>query len=117
MIDKDQIAREDNEHIIGRFVAAVGRDYHKEYAPHLYPDFSEDTVALWEEIEKRLTAPTCLTFDRYGCLQEIRDELKQQEGILKQGATYTSSYHVGIKSGLNLALNIIEKHIKQEENE
>lgn len=117
MIDKDRIAREDNESLIARFVAAVGNDYHEDYSPHLYPDFSENTVALWEEIENRLNAPTCLTFDRDGCLKDIKDELKKQEGILKNGVTCTTSYHVGIKSGLNLAWSIIEKHIKREEKE
>ena len=54
---RNDYAREDNEMLVRRFVAAVGCDY----VEHAYkntnqidPDFSEETKIIWEEIENRL---------------------------------------------------------------
>lgn len=110
-VDKDQIAREDNSMLIRRFVAAVGHDYSQDYAPHLYPTFSEDTVALWDEIESRLKEPRCVNFQRDACLSELREEVKKQDGILAGGPDYATSYHYGLRSGLNTAIGIVEKNI------
>ena len=112
MADKDNIARETNEMLVRRFVAAVGYDYRQDYSPHIYPEFSEDTVALWEEIERRMTEPKCLNFYHDECVEEIRNDIKTQSDILNGGADYTTSYHYGVRSGLNMALTAIEKNVR-----
>lgn len=110
-MDKDRIARESNKDLIGYFVSCVGADYKTDYSPHLWPDFSEDTVALWTEIEARMNGRTTLDFDREGCLNALREEISKQSDILKGGPDYSTSYHYGIKSGLNIAWRIVEAHI------
>ena len=90
--------QESNDLLIGRFVSAVGHDYQQDFSPHLYPEFSPDTVRLCER-----------------CLRLIRQEIEKQDGILRCGTDYATSYHVGIKSGLNLALSIIESCVKKKE--
>lgn len=110
----NDIAKETNEFLLRRLVACVGGDYKQDYSPHLWPDFSEETIALWNEAESRMKEPTCLNFDRDSCLSELREEIRKQSDILKDGPDYSTSYHYGIRSGLNLALGIIEKHIKKE---
>lgn len=112
MIDNDEIARETNEMLVRRFVAAVGYDYKQDYSPHIYPDFSEDTVALWEEIERRMTSPECLNFHYDDCLAEIRSDIATQSDILNGGVDYATSYHYGIRSGLNMALGAIERNVR-----
>ena len=108
---------ESNDLLIGRFVSAVGHDYQQDFSPHLYPEFSPDTVRLWTELESRLNGPTVLDFDRERCLRLIRQEIEKQNGILRGNADYATSYHVGIKSGLNLAWSIIESCIEKKEDE
>lgn len=114
MIDKDEIARETNEMLVWRFVAAVGYDYKQDYSPHIYPIFSEDTVALWEEIERRMTAPECLNFHYNNCLAEIRRDIATQSDILKGGVSYMTSYHYGIRSGLDMALGAIKRNVRAD---
>lgn len=110
-------ATEDNEMLVRLLVSAVGHDYKQDYKPHIYPNFSDDTVELWEEVERRMKAPVCLEFDREGFLTEIREEISKQSDILAGGPDYDTSYHVGVRSGLNLALRIAEKHIKESDQE
>lgn len=110
-MDKDKIAKESNKNLLGLFVSCVGADYKTDYSPHLWPDFSEDTNALWTEIESRMNGRTTLDFDREGCLNALLDEISKQTDILKSGPDYSTSYHYGIKSGLNLAWRIIEDYI------
>lgn len=114
-VDKNEIARETNEMLVRQFVAAVGYDYRQDYSPHIYPDFSDDTVAMWEEVESRMTAPECLSFDREECLAQIRNEDRNQQIIIGTGANYTTSYHVGIRSGLNFALKAIEQNVRSND--
>ena len=113
----DNIAREDNEMLIRRFVAAVGYDYiehDKKHSAQIHPDFSEDTIALWQEIEDRLHGTVTLVFDREQCESEIHKRMREQGEIMKEGATYTSSYHYGIHSGLSIALRIVEDCVTKE---
>lgn len=107
------IETEDNEMLLRRFVSEVGYDYKKDYRPHAYPDFSENTVAMWEEIEKRMKAPITLDFDAEKCKSQIKDELDNQASMLKNGPDYSTSYHVGIVSGLNIALGIVNGCIQR----
>ena len=109
------IEAEANDLLIGRFVSAVGHDYQQDFSPHIYPNFSPDTVRLWTELESRLNGPTVLDFDRERCLRLIRQEIEKQDGILRCGTDYATSYHVGIKSGLNIAWSIIESCVKKKE--
>ena len=113
-IMNQDIALESNEFLLRRFVSAVGYDYKTDYSPKLWPTFSDDTVALWTEIENRLKAPTCLNFDLAGFEAEIKEKLHGQDLILKNGPNYATSYHVGIQSGLNLAWRIVEGHIARK---
>ena len=109
------VEKETNEFLIRRFVGCVGYDYKKNYSPHLWPDFSEDTVELWNEIESRLQAPTCLNFDRDAFQSTIKEEIEKQEKLLRGGPDYDTSYHYGIKSGLNFAWRIVEDNIRKAE--
>lgn len=109
------IETEDNEMLLRRFVSEVGYDYKKDYEPRTYPDFSENTVKIWKEIEKRMKAPITLDFDAEKCKSQIKDELDNQESILKNWPDYSTSYHVGIVSGLNIALGIVSGCIQRRE--
>ena len=116
MIDRDEIARETNEMLVRRFVAAVGYDYKQDYSPHIYPDFSEDTVALWEEIEWRMTTPECLNFNLDDCLNKIKSEIATQNDILNSGVGYATSYHYGVRTGLGMALGVIEGSVRANDD-
>lgn len=79
--------------------------------------YKEAIVALSKEIEEsRLNGPI-VDFDRERCSRLLGQEIEKQDGILRGNADYATSYHVGIKSGLNLAWNIIESCIEKKENE
>lgn len=121
MTNADKLAQESNEMILRIFVSAIGCDYiaqHKKNTAQFHPDFSEDTKALWEEIESRLNAPTCLSFDIDAAYSMLNDEIEKQYGIIHQKECATLSYHAGIKTGLNVAKQIIRCCLKKEdENE
>ena len=108
---KDEVAKENNEFLLRYFVSCVGADYKTDYSPHLWPEFSDDTILLWEEIESRLKERKTLNFDRESCCDEIRSEIQNQTRICENGDGSTISYHYGIKAGLNLALRIINKAV------
>jgi hypothetical protein len=112
----DDYAREDNEMLVRRFVAAVGHDYvehdHK-HTSQIHPDFSKETKIIWKEIESRLNAPTVLNFDRDKCLSIIREQAKNQAEMCKQ-ADYTSSYHYGLKQAHYEDIRTIEECIIKE---
>ena len=110
-MDKNRIAQMSNEDLVGYFVSTVGADYKTDYAPHLWPDFSKDTVALWSEIETRMTGRKTLNFDREDCKSKFREEIRKQVAILNGGPDYSTSYHYGIKSGLEMAIRIVEECI------
>ena len=110
-MDKDRIARENNKDLVGLFVSHIGSDYKTDYSPHLWPSFSEDTVALWTEIENRMNGSTTLGFDREKCECELREAIQRQTDLLKGGPDYSTSYHYGIRSGLNMAFGIVENCI------
>lgn len=110
-MDKNRIARMSNEDVVRFFVSCVGADYKTDYAPHLWPEFSADTTALWDEIEARMNVRKTLNFDREDCESRLREEIKKQTNILNGGPDYSTSYHYGIKSGLNIAFEIVEGSI------
>lgn len=114
---KDEIRRMSNEDLVSRFVAYVGADYKTDYAPHIHPRFSEDTRELWGEIEKRMSGVVTLGFDRSFFEKTMYAETKKQKDIIDSGPDYTTSYHVGIRSGLNLAFKIARESLKVEEEE
>jgi hypothetical protein len=108
MMDKNRIARMSNEDVVRFFVSCVGADYKTDYTPHLWPDFSADTTALWDEIEARMTERKTLSFDRDECRERLREKIRTQVAILNGGPDYSTSYHYGIKSGLETAFGIVE---------
>ena len=108
---KADAAKESNEFLLRFFVSCVGADYKTDYSPHLWPEFSEDTVLLWDEIESRMKERKTLNFDREGCCDKIRAEIQRQKDICDSGDGSTTSFHYGIRSGLNLALRIINEAI------
>lgn len=115
----DDAAREDDEMLIRRFVAAVGYDYiqhHKKDTAQIHPDFSEETQIFWREIESRLKGTTVLDFDREGALAELRENGKEQAKIC-QTTDSTSSYHFGLKQAYYDAMRIIENHTKKGEQD
>ncbi|MBR6982177.1 MAG: hypothetical protein IKH75_01365 [Ruminococcus sp.] len=107
-MQKTREAADSDEMLLRTFVMNVGFDYHQDYRPHLQPEFSEKTKFLWEEVEKRMKGTRVLGFNREKCLNEITEAIRNQEQQIRHGADYTTSYHVGIKSGLNTALRIVE---------
>jgi hypothetical protein len=116
-MNKDCAARENNKDLLGLFVSCVGADYKTDYSPHLWPEFSEDTVLLWNEIESRMNERKTLNFDREGCCNEILAEIQIQKDLCDSGEGSTTSYHYGIQSGLNLALRIISKAITDNDSQ
>ena len=106
---QDTAPLEDNGSIVGRFVAALGHDFHTDYAPKVYPNWSDVTKALWGELESRMNEPQCLEFDREGCLSEINKERREQKTYTNR-IDATTSYHCGIISGLDIAYKKIEEH-------
>ena len=121
LIDKEnRLAQESNEMLLRIFVSAIGYDYiahHEKHTAQIHPDFSEDTVKLWKEIESRLKAPTCLAFDIDKAYEMLKEEIDKQYGIIKLNEYATQSYHAGIKTGLNVAYSIIRLCIKKEAGE
>ena len=118
MFDSDRIAQESNEMLLRIFVSAVGFDYiahHKRNTAQFHPDFGEDTIALWHEIESRLKQPECLNFDAEKANQMLKEEIDKQYGIIQQREMATLSYHAGIESGLRLARQIIRECMKRGE--
>lgn len=114
---EDEIRRSSNEDLVGRFVAYVGADYKTDYAPYVYPKFSEDTRKLWGEIEQRMSGVVTLGFDRSFFEKTMYDEMKKQNDIINSGPDYVTSYHVGIRSGLNLAFKLVMESMKAEQEE
>lgn len=115
----DDAAREDDEMLIRRFVAAIGYDYIQHYkkdTAQIRPDFSEETQIFWREIESRLKGTTVLDFDREGALDELRENGKEQAKLC-QTADFTSSYHFGLKQAYYDAMRIIENHTKKGEQD
>ena len=117
MVDMDRIAQESNEMLLRIFVSAVGFDYiahHKKNTAQFHPDFSEDTISLWNEIESRLKQPECLNFDAEKAENTLKEEIDKQYGIIQQREMATLSYHAGIESGLRHARQIIRECMKRE---
>ena len=115
----DDAAREDDEMLIRRFVAAVGYDYiqhHKKKTAQIHPDFSEETLVFWREIKSRLKGATVLDFNREGAMAELKENYTNQADLCKK-ADYSSSYHFGLKNGFSDAMRIIEKHTKKGEQD
>lgn len=115
----DAAAREDDEMLIRRFVAAVGYDYirhHKKHTAQIHPDFSEETLVVWNEIKSRLKGTVVLDFDREGALAELRESGKEQAKLCET-ADFTSSYHFGLKQAYYDAMRIIENHTKKGEQD
>ena len=118
MVDGDRIAQESNEMLLRIFVSAIGFDYiahHKKNTAQFHPDFSEDTISLWHEIESRLKQPECLNFDAEKAMEMLKEEIDKQYGIIQQREMATLSYHAGIESGLRLAKTIIRDCMKRED--
>lgn len=109
---KDEIRRMSNEDLVSRFVAYVGADYKTDYAPHIHPRFSEDTRELWGEMKQRMSRVVTVGFDRLFFENTMCAETKKQTDIIDSSPDYTTSYHVGIRSGLNLALKIAMESMK-----
>lgn len=115
----DDAAREDDEMLIRRFVAAIGYDYIQHYkkdTAQIHPDFSEETQIFWREIKSRLKGTTVLDFDREGALDELKENGKEQAKLC-QTADFTSSYHFGLKQAYYDAMRIIENHTKKGEQD
>ena len=120
MFDSNKIAQESNEMLMRIFVSDIGFDYiahHKKNTAQFHPDFSEDTIALWHEIESRLKQPKCLNFDAEKAMAMLIQEIDKQYGIIQQHEMATLSYHAGIESGLRLARQIIRECMKRSERD
>lgn len=110
MTDSDKLEQESNEMLLRIFVSAIGFDYiahHKRNTAQFHPDFGEDTIALWHEIESRLKQPEFLNFDAEKAYKMMEQEIEKQRGIIQQGELATISYHAGIERGLCVWFNKI----------
>ena len=114
MIDKNITARENPKFIVGSLIMSVAADLANKDKrdPAIWPEWSEETKAWWEEIEQRMTRPACLNFDWEAAKKEIREAVDNEEHFLEQGQNQTTSWRVGVKDGLWRAYNIMEKHVK-----
>ena len=62
-------------------------------------------------LKSRACGGVSVNFQRDACLSELREEAKKQDGILANGPDYATSYHYGLRSGLNTAIGIVEKNV------
>jgi len=109
-MNSNRIAQESNEMLLRMFVSAIGCDYithSKKNTAQFHPDFSEDTVSLWKEVESRLQSPKILNFDMDKAYEILKEEIDKQCNIIENNEYATQSYHAGIKAGLNIAYNIM----------
>ena len=113
-ITKDITAREDPKYVISQLVVSVAFDLANKdkHDPAIWPEWSEETKAWWDEIEQRMTRPACLGFDWEAAKREIREAVDNEEQFLKGNRDYMTSWRVGIKDGLWKAYNIMEKYVK-----
>ena len=114
LITKDITAREDPKYVIGHLIMSVSADLANinPYEPAIWPEWSEDTKAWWDEIEQRMNRPACLNFDWEAAKKEIREAVENEEHFLKGNRDHMTSWRVGIKDGLWRAYNIMEKYVK-----
>jgi len=104
-------AKENSEMLLRRFVAAVGFDYvqhDKKHTSQIHPDFSEETLLLWQEVENRLHEPTVLEFDFDSAYSELTEKCNEQAKMCEK-ADSTSSYHYGLMQGFSLAAQMLKK--------
>lgn len=116
----ETIRKFDNKILIGQFVASVGYDFGTYYDPHLWPEWSPETTALWEEIECRLKESRTMNFDDKGCIEELEKAIKNHRDIIKMtvergGDLSTVSWRDGIIDGFRSAISSVKEHIRSEE--
>ncbi len=113
-ITKDITAREDPKYVIAHLIMSVAVDLANKdkHDPAIWPEWSVETKAWWDEIEQRMTRPACLSFDWEAAKNEIREAVDNEEHFLKGNRDYMTSWRVGIKDGLWRAYNIMEKYVK-----
>ena len=116
-ITKDVTAREDPKYVIGHLIMSVAADLANKdpHDPAIWPEWSEDTKAWWDEIEQRMTRPACLNFDWESAKKELKEAVDNEMDFLKGNRDHMTSWHVGIKDGLWKAYSIMEKYVKVKE--
>lgn len=104
---KELAKKETNEMLLRRFVSMVGYDYDQDYSPYLYPDFSEDTVAYWHEIERRMNDPVYVGFNSEEFIREIKEQINMFDKLLEdEPGSAKTSFYIGERNGLKAALDI-----------
>lgn len=115
---KEYIRKDEDRFVLGRFVAAIGYDYHTDYEPHIYPTWSDDTLFLWEQVKKRMKGTQYLSLDGDGYLEELKKERDNQAEIIedqqKRRDLYDTSFHYGLMRGFSNAINLLDKHTHPE---
>lgn len=107
----ENFATTDNTILIELFVSRVGYDYSTQDYDG-WPEWSDITKELWEELEHRLEGTRKLRVDYERLADEINEELKIQRQIVSNGNNAIVSYHAGICSGLNIALKLLEANTR-----
>lgn len=113
-ITKDITAREDPKYVISHLIMSVAADLANKdkHDPAMWPEWSEESKAWWDEIEQRMTRPACLNFDWEAAKKEIREAVENEENRINRNRDYMTSWCVGMKDGLWKAYNIMEKYVK-----
>lgn len=108
-ITKEITAKEKSERLVGHLIINVRADDQKEGG------WSEDTLAWWNEIDSRMSAPACLNFDWESAKKEIEEAVENENYRIARNRDYMTSWCVGIKDGLWKAYNIMNKYVKVKE--
>ena len=110
MDKKEIMAKEDPKFIIGRFVMSIQHDVLNKdpHSASIYPEWSEETILWWNEIESRMTAPACLNFDWENAKEILKNEIDQETDHMKHCDKSQVSWRDGIIYGLNRAWAIMD---------
>lgn len=111
---RHRIALEKDDNLVGMLImaAAVDLAHHREsHSAAIWPEWSEDTVTRWKEIEDRMKGTVCLNFDREKALKQIEEKVEQQKQIMGTTPKHDTSWRLGMIDGLWDAYRIVEDNI------
>jgi len=123
---KEEVRKLDNHFLLGYFINCLGYDYkmHEKArlegkARFVNPDYSEDTLLLWEEVEERLNEVVTKGFDESGYRECLEKDIDNQGKTIKNNLErrdYTDlSWREGYRQGMAHALTKLNEFMSLEE--
>lgn len=106
---RDDIAAMDNEWILLHLIFC----YKEDWGDRKNGKWSDETCDLWDEAVHRMKEPVIHGLDRDRYVGELRQQIDNQTSIMKS-AQESYSYHYGIRSGLQTALNEFKRSIRDD---